>query len=79
MRDHPEAKSLVAGLAVMGACHVWPLPCTYDDSSGRIRSNAGDVVSNLDLAARASSRVPRASRGRTRDGWLVEGPGGRRR
>ena len=59
----------VVGLAVVGACYIGPLPCTYGDSSGRVREGAGGLVQDLDLKARSPSDTLRVPERRDHGPW----------
>ena len=59
----------VASFAIVSACYVGPLPCTYGDSSGRIRASMDDLVQDLDLEIRVPLRASRAHHRRPRESW----------
>ena len=55
--------------AIVGACYVGSPPCTYGDSSGRVRTGAGDLVRDLDLKARSPSDTLRVQQRKDRGPW----------
>lgn len=71
-----EGKLSVVGSLIAGLCYVGRFPCTYDDSTGRIRASAGELVQDLELKRPANSGSSRMQRPRLRNFWLG-GPVGR--